>query len=147
MRYALGVAYSDYADSTLFDKTEEALLRQTANAGLAFTQPWGEVNLSLNGASYLHDLAKYNVGLSLYVDVRLLKGLSVNGNLDVSLVRDQLNLAKGTASDEDVLLRRRELATDWRYFFFFGVSYRFGSIFNNVVNPRFGGGSGRVIYF
>jgi hypothetical protein len=27
----------------------------------------------------------------------------------------------------------------------FGFSYQVGSIFNNVVNPRFGGGGGRGI--
>jgi hypothetical protein len=26
---------------------------------------------------------------------------------------------------------------------YFGISYTFGSIYNNVVNPRFGGGGGR----
>ena len=37
----------------------------------------------------------------------------------------------------DVLLRRRALLTGFQYFTHFGVSYTFGSIYNNVVNPRF----------
>ena len=32
--------------------------------------------------------------------------------------------------------------TGYQYFFNFGVSYSFGSILNNIVNPRFGGGGG-----
>jgi hypothetical protein len=28
-----------------------------------------------------------------------------------------------------------------------GLSYTFGSIFNNVVNPRFEGGSGTFFFF
>lgn len=48
-----------------------------------------------------------------------------------------------SASTEEILVRQRELATGYQYEVGFGVSYSFGSIFNNVVNPRFrnvGGG-------
>ena len=44
-----------------------------------------------------------------------------------------------TAHLLEVLLRQRELATGYRFFVSGGISYRFGSIFNNVVNPRFTG--------
>ncbi len=33
----------------------------------------------------------------------------------------------------------------YSYFFMFGLSYTFGSIYSNVVNPRFGSGSGTSI--
>jgi hypothetical protein len=39
-------------------------------------------------------------------------------------------------------LRLRQLATSYTYFINLGLSYSFGSIFNNIVNPRFGGTSG-----
>jgi hypothetical protein len=35
-----------------------------------------------------------------------------------------------------LLLRQRELATDYRFFISAGLSYSFGSISDNVVNPR-----------
>ncbi len=57
-----------------------------------------------------------------------------------SSVRDQIFLPRSGASDEDVLLERRALQTDFSYRGFVRLSYTFGSIFNNVVNPRFGGG-------
>jgi len=41
------------------------------------------------------------------------------------------------ASLEEILLRRRELETSYYYYFSIGLSYTFGSIYNNVVNPRF----------
>ena len=50
---------------------------------------------------------------------------------------DQLFLPKVGLSDEEILLQLQDLATDSRYSFSFGLSYTFGSIFNNVVNPRF----------
>ena len=53
-------------------------------------------------------------------------------------MKDQINLRAGEATDEEILLRQRELGTEFRYELFeFGLSYRFGSIYNNAVNPRF----------
>jgi hypothetical protein len=39
-----------------------------------------------------------------------------------------------------VLVSRRQLETSYRYRVSVGGSYRFGSRFNNVVNPRMAGG-------
>jgi len=116
---------------------DEKLTRQSLGVALRFNQPWGEVNTSLEGANYLYDFSKLNLQMGGNVDVRIFRGLSVRLGGHINLVRDQLNLARGDASNEDVLLKRKELATDWRYFFHYGISYTFGSIYNNVVNPRF----------
>ena len=63
-------------------------------------------------------------------------------NASGSLIRNQLYLPKKDLTDEEILLQRRQLATDSRYRVSFGFSYTFGSIFNNVVNPRFDGARG-----
>ena len=47
------------------------------------------------------------------------------------------SLRRGDATTEEILVRQRELATGYQYEIGFGISYSFGSIFNNVVNPRF----------
>lgn len=60
----------------------------------------------------------------------------------MSLLRDQMYLAKGGATDGEVLLRRRQLATSYQYFAGAGLSYTFGSIYNSVVNRRFGNAAG-----
>jgi hypothetical protein len=39
---------------------------------------------------------------------------------------------------EELLLGQREMYSDFNYNVGIGLSYRFGSIFNNAVNPRFG---------
>ena len=76
------------------------------------------------------------------LDLRLFKGFSLFFFGQASLIRDQLYLPRGSLSDADRLLRLRQLATSYTYFMNFGLSYSFGSIFNNIVNPRFGGTSG-----
>ena len=87
------------------------------------------------------------MSLNGYLDLRIAKGLSVNFGGGASLIHDQLGLVKGGATTEEVLLRRKELATQFQYFTSFGFTYTFGSIYNNVVNPRFGnsGGGGMTI--
>jgi hypothetical protein len=60
-------------------------------------------------------------------------------NAQYARIHDQINLAKGNVSQEDVLLQRRQLATSYEYYGSIGIRYSFGSIYTNVVNPRFGG--------
>jgi hypothetical protein len=45
-----------------------------------------------------------------------------------------------------VLLNRRQQATTYRISGDIGISYTFGSIYNNIVNPRFGNASGSVTF-
>jgi hypothetical protein len=52
-------------------------------------------------------------------------------------VHDQLYLPKGDTSIEDLLLRRRKLATTYEISGRFGFRFTFGSIYNSVVNERF----------
>ncbi|MEA1878395.1 MAG: hypothetical protein U9N86_16255 [Bacteroidota bacterium] len=96
----------------------------------------------MNWFNYLHDFSKNNLSLSGSMSIRIAKGLNFNFGGGASLIHDQLALVKGGASTEEILLRRKELATAYQYFTYFGLSYTFGSIYNNVVNPRFGGSSG-----
>ncbi len=55
----------------------------------------------------------------------------------IARIKDQIFLPKEGATDEEILVRRRALGTDYRYFMNVSLSYTFGSIFNNIVNPRF----------
>jgi hypothetical protein len=100
------------------------------------------LSISLEGRALLDDPAKNRLFFNPEFDVRLFRGLSLNLFGYVSLLRDQLYPAKGGATDEEVLLRRRQLATSYQYFVGAGMSYTFGSIFSNVVNPRFGSAAG-----
>ena len=118
----------------------QLLPEQTLSAGYEVTQPWGEVNVGVNASQYLHDLRHYSVRFDGAVAVRITQGLSLEIGGQLELIHNQLNLPKGDADLEEVLLRRRQLETNYQAGFRFGFRYRFGSIFNNVVNTRFGGG-------
>jgi len=53
------------------------------------------------------------------------------------MIHDQLSLPAGGATQEEILLHRQELETAYSYWGSMGISYTFGSIYNNIVNPRF----------
>lgn len=142
IQYSLGVNHFRYEDTTIFDKITETRPDQSVSLGVGFKQPWGSISTQLSGKSYLNDYSKNRVDLYGSADVRLFKGLSFNFFVNAARVRDQFFLAKGGATEQEILLRRRQLATSYSYFGGFGLSYTFGSIFNNVVNTRFDPPSG-----
>lgn len=136
--YRFGLLHYDYLSETLFDKTIETLPNHRLTIALDLRQPWGSVGVGVNGSQFLSDLTKYRVEISGESSVRVIEGLSVRLYGVYALVRDQITLPKLGAEPEDVILQRVQLATSYSYFISVGMSYTFGSIFNNVVNPRFG---------
>ncbi len=145
--YTVGLARFDYEEMTLFEKTEETTGEQELTLTLSAIQPWGSVSTSLEGFTFLHDLSQHRIQLSGRLSFRLLRGLDFNMGGSVARIKDQIYLSAEGASEEEILLERRQLGTDFRIDTNFSLSYRFGSIFNNVVNPRMGGGGGRGRFF
>jgi hypothetical protein len=135
--YTVGWERADYEETTLYGKDEENLLDHKFETTLDLRQPWGGASASFELAQYLSQPSKYRLSVEGGVEVRLFKGFSVEMFGEASRRRDQLSLRRGDATNEEILVRQRELATGYQYDFGFGVSYSFGSIFNNVVNPRF----------
>jgi hypothetical protein len=140
--YSVGYNSAVYIDTTIYDKTSEDHAQHSLMAAYEVVQKWGTIDLSLEYSNYLHDWSLYNLSLYGWIELRIAKGLSMNLGGGASLIHDQLGLVKGGASTEEVLLRRKELATQFSYFTNFGFTYTFGSIYNNVVNPRFGNSGG-----
>ena len=147
LQYSVGVEAVNYTEETIFDRTSQILTDEMLTVNYDLKRKWGSVSTSLEGAHFLHDASKWHLQNFLSVDVRLFKGLSLNGFGSASLIRDQLFLPKASTAPEEVLLQRRQLATGYRYFGGFGLSYSFGSIYNNVVNTRFGGSGGGIFFF
>ena len=104
--------------------------------------PWGSVNTSLQASQFLHDLSRHRIDLFGGVTVRLFRGLNLNFFGGASRVKDQLFISGAGLTPEERLLQTRQFETDFVYFGTVGFSYRFGSKFANVVNPRISGGGG-----
>ncbi len=135
--YAIGAETADYKEETIYGKTSESLVFHQLETSLGLRQPWGSAAAALSVSQYPSDPDKYRITADGNVDVRLFKGFSLELSGSVARRRDQLSLRRGDATNEEILVRQRELATGYEYELGFGISYTFGSIFNNVVNPRF----------
>lgn len=136
--YRLNYYYNNYIEETIYEKTSESLWGQSLDVTLEVKQPWGNATISVDGSHYFHDASKNRVSLWGHMSIRLVRGLNLDIFGSYSRIHDQLNLPKGDASLDEILLRRRELATDYDYRISIGLSYTFGSVYSNVVNPRFG---------
>ena len=137
--YSIGYQYSNYIDTTIYNKKNENLFLQQLRVAYQIQEKWGSANLSLSGSNYLHGLSKSMVQLNASVRVRIFKGLSISLNGGAAYINDQLNLAKGKLSEADRLLRLKQQATSYNIYGSLSLTYTFGSIYNNIVNPRFGG--------
>jgi hypothetical protein len=136
--------YENYTDSTIYNKMREGLWSHSISASYEVVQKWGNINLSVGYSNYLHDWSKNNLSVTGYLELRIAKGLSITLVGSAAAIHDQLSLVKKDIPVDEILLQQRRLATQYEYFTSFGFTYTFGSIYNNVVNPRFGssGGSG-----
>jgi len=145
--YTAGYSYINYMDTTIYNKIRESLWSHSLSASYEVVQKWGNINFVAEYRNFFHDWSKNNLSLTAYLDLRIAKGLTVSFVGSGSMVHDQLGLVREGLTVDQILLQRKEQATQFEYFTSFGFTYTFGSIYNNVVNPRFGssGGGGMTI--
>jgi hypothetical protein len=141
--YRVGGSHVAYRDTTIYDETEQLLPEQTLSAGYEVTQPWGR------GGRRRQRLAVPARPRSLQRPVR---GQRRRARHAGAVVRSAASSRSSTTSSTSP----RAMPT-WRRSSCAAVSsrpttaagstsglrYRFGSIYNNVVNTRFGGGGGQ----
>ena len=141
IRYSVGANQWDYIERTLYGYMSERRWDQALDMELDFRQPWGSARTELGASHFLHDAGKYRLSASAGLDIRIWRGLSLDISGGYSRVHDQLYVERDDdLTDEEVLLRLRALQTSYEFDTNIGLRYTFGSIYNNVVNPRFGGG-------
>jgi len=141
--YRIGDNDIRYNEETIYEKLRENLFNESISATYEIKERWGSVTSTLEGSHYFHDFSKKRLELRSNLSFRLFEGLSLTLFGNVSLVHDQLSLPMEEATEEEVLLRQRQLSTQYDYMFNMGFRYTFGSIYSNVVNPRFGSPRGR----
>lgn len=138
--YGAGFQYNNYIDTTVYFKTEEMLAKQSLNIAFQIQKKWGSINMALAGSTYFYDLSKNRLELFADIRIRIFKGLSLEIGGGIAHINDQINLKKGDVTEAERLLKLTELATKYRVEGGIQLTYTFGSIYNNIVNPRFGSG-------
>ena len=142
LRYSLEVAAFNYEMETVEGETAEVLPRHTLLAAAAVQQPWGEIFGSVEGIQYLNEPETHRINTFLNLEYRLFRGFNLDIFGTFSRVKDQFFLAASDLSDAEILTERRQRETDYLFDIGIGLSYRFGSKFANIVNPRMSGGNG-----
>ena len=145
VRYGLGLEYSNYAEETIFNATEETLPEHTLDVRYVSRETWGSAGVGFNYSQYLHQSGLYELGLNVDLNFRITRGLDLTVFGTAAWQQNEIHTPLNSISDEDILLGRRSLPSNYVYFGRVGISYRFGSPFTNIVNTRFGGsGQGDV---
>lgn len=134
--YRVRGLYQDYSTETIYGKLSEGLAQQELRLDLRMRQPWGQIFSGVEGSHYFHDARRFRVSVNSNIDLRLMRGLAFRLSGNVRLIRDQLSLPAGESSLEDLLLQERQLATDYDLGLYAGISYSFGSMYNNTINTR-----------
>lgn len=129
-------SYYSYTETTVLLKDEEFLIRPEIDLRADFTQPWGSFRAGLEAGAFLHDLSLNRFEFDTRVNLRISKYLSVFLNGRYNIISDQISLPAGDLSTEEILAGVRQQATSYSFSGSFGVSVQFGSIYNNIVNPR-----------
>lgn len=137
LQYQIGYSYFDFFDTTIFGQDTQHLFSHQLRGAVDVEQPWGSISGGLIGSHYFHDTSLRRAVFFGGFSVRILEGLSVRFQTNFQMIQDQITLRAGDASLEDILLQRRELATDFSLSGSFAVTYTFGSEFANIVNTRF----------
>ncbi|MFH1729501.1 MAG: hypothetical protein ABIA04_13915 [Pseudomonadota bacterium] len=135
--YSVMGIYSNYIEETVYDKYWEVLYQQQLQMNLGVIKQWGNAGVTLSASNYLDEFTKYRTSFNPYVELNLGNGFSfgISGSFDY--IRDQVYLAKGELTEEELLLRSSATATTWEASGSFFIAYEFGSKKNNVVNSRF----------
>ncbi len=137
--YKIGPTFNQYYDSTTYFKIKEFVFEHSLGSIFSYIQPWGSTNIGVFWSNYLNDFKKNNLSLSGALQFKIAKGLNFAVWGNYSFVHDQINIRKGDIDLNQILVKNRELLSNYNYNLGMGISYRFGSKFNNAVNPAFRG--------
>jgi hypothetical protein len=137
--YGIAATYNDYTDTTIYLKTKEIFPSHGIDIEYSNSQTWGSVYVGLSGDHIIDsdDMNKYNIGLFSSVRWNITKGFSFNYSARIGFDRKQIHLRSNGASYEELLLGLQDIKSDYSFSTSAGISYTFGSMKNNFVNPRF----------
>ena len=146
--YKFNLACANYHEETVYGRLRQTLAQQSLSLNLDLREKFGTISVSAEGSHYFHDLSFWRVNTFGIINLRLYKGFSVYVLGGYSWIHDQIYLLGRDPTYEEQLLRLRELPMNSNYFAAIGFQFQFGSIFTNVINPRFGssGGGGLSIH-
>lgn len=139
VNYGIEVRHNQYVEETIYGVTEETRVLQSLRASLGLNQRWGNLEVGYRLRNYLDDFSFWTTGLNVRAEVRVTGNFSFFVRVEGNYVKDQIYLAAGDYTEQDILSGRVTLPSAYTIDSRFGFNYRFGSNLNNFVNRRFFG--------
>ncbi|WP_147303582.1 hypothetical protein [Rhodohalobacter sp. SW132] len=140
VQYQVTPTYRRYYNTTIFLQDSELIMSQELSTRLRYDQRWGRIDIRLSGMHFFHDSSINRFEVNPSFNIRIIRGLSVSLSGRYRIINDQLSLELPTdvdPNDPESIIRGVQRPTSFDYSISFGLSYTFGSIYNNIVNPRF----------
>jgi hypothetical protein len=147
--YEAGPLWLKYIDTPYYGSFKDNLFMHSLSLNFGLIQNWGNVYAYVNWESFLNDfhlagkriagkdVRNFSVGSNF--DIRIFKGLSLNAYIEYEITKGIYpNIRRSDFDVDDILSNTRQYPTSNNFETYLGLTYRFGSIYNNVVNPRFG---------
>ena len=138
IQYQLTPMFRRYFNTTVFGKDEELIMSQEISSRLRYDQRWGRIDVRVSALNYFHDTSINRLEINPSFNIRIMRGLSVSLSGRYRVINDQLSLEGAVdPNDPENIISGGQRPTSYDYSISFGLSYTFGSIYNNIVNPRF----------
>lgn len=99
-------------------------------------QPWGEIAIDISGAEYFNKLSLYNLSAGAEISFRIVKGLSLTFEFLAESIHNQIYIPESAYSVEEIISSAIKLPSTYELGGSIGITYQFGSIYNNIVNRR-----------
>jgi hypothetical protein len=146
--YEIGPNKTRYLDSSYYGTFNDNLLSHSLSLNFGFVQNWGNIYSNISWENFLNDFELEgkrirgrdvrNFSINGNLDVRIFKGLSLYGYFQYDITKGIYpNIRRAEFNIDDILSNSRQYPTSNNFYSYFGIQYKFGSIYNNVVNPRF----------
>ncbi len=135
--YRIGGRYVDFYDKTYLDKYNDWYFLHSLVVSYKQIENWGSLNCEIGTFQYFGNDKFYRVNVSPDISWNVASGLNISLGGNFSVVNDQYYLKKDEVSSEAILLGQTQLKSNFSYNVYAGISFSFGSIYNNVVNVRF----------
>ncbi|THD68096.1 hypothetical protein E7Z59_06985 [Robertkochia marina] len=139
VNYGVEVRNNNYVEETIYGALDETRVLHSLRASLGLNQRWGNLEVGYRFRNYLDDFNFWSTGLNIRAEVRITGNFSFYVRAEGNYVKDQIYLASGDFTEQDILSGRVTLPSAYNIDTRFGFNYRFGSNLNNFVNRRFFG--------
>ncbi|MFN8206056.1 MAG: hypothetical protein U0T82_01415 [Bacteroidales bacterium] len=145
--YRLGPSFNKYIDTSYYGATREEVYSQYLSLNSGFRQKWGNLYLSCGWQNYLNTFHLEGKTISgwavnsLYgnssVELHVFKGLSLSLSGYISYTQGIYpQIPRKDFTRDELMTNSRIYPAQLSMSYYISISYTFGSMYNNVVNPR-----------